>query len=106
MNLDITPDATKDMTNISSYIRNQIGNPSAAISILDKMDGKIQRIPEFPGKGVPIGPLLGIDTHYRFVVCGNYKIFYRHEADTIFIDRVLHNKQNYMKILFSRRKHS
>ena len=104
MKIDTALKARRDIDRIGSYIRNKLYNPTAANKIVNKIYEKIDRIAEFPGKGVPIGPLLGIDIHYRFAVCGNYKIFYRHEADTIYIDRVLHNKQDYMKVLFDNKK--
>ena len=106
MKTNITPKAKRDIAKIGTYIKIQLCNPDAAIRIVARIRNKIDRILEFPEKGVPIGHLVEIDTNYRFVVCGNYKIFYRREGRTIFVDRVLHNKQDYMKILFGKKKRS
>ena len=106
MRIDIAPEARKDTARIGNYIKTQFCDFDAAVRITSKIDKKIDTILEFPEKGVPIGHLVEIDTNYRFVVCGNYKIFYRREGRTIFVDRVLHNKQDYMKILFGKRKQS
>jgi len=41
-----------------------------------------------------------IETDYRFLVCGNYLVFYRTEADSVFVDRVIYGRRDYIKILF------
>lgn len=41
-----------------------------------------------------------VETDYRFVISGNYLSFYRYRDDTIFVDRILYARRDYMKILF------
>jgi plasmid stabilization system protein ParE len=36
----------------------------------------------------------------EYVRAANYLIFYRHENAQIFVDRIIHNKRNYIAILF------
>ena len=37
---------------------------------------------------------------YRYLVCGSYLIFYHVDADTVYIDRVLYGRRNYLTLLF------
>ena len=106
MKINVSPNAQNDVIEINRYIKRKLGNPIAATSITNKIKERIERIAKFPRYGVPVGPLLGIETNYRFVVCKNYKIFYRIEWDDIYVDRVLHDKQDYMKLLFGKKRHS
>ncbi|MDR1893958.1 MAG: type II toxin-antitoxin system RelE/ParE family toxin [Spirochaetales bacterium] len=51
-----------------------------------------------------IGPCLAskvpFETSYRFLVCGKYLAFYRYEDKTVFVDRILYGRRDYVKILF------
>ncbi len=53
-----------------------------------------------PKIGAPLSSIVDADTDYRFLVCGNYTAFYRYESKTVFIDRVLYGRRDFMKILF------
>jgi len=39
-------------------------------------------------------------TDYRFLVCGNYLAFYRYKDATVYVDRILYGRRDYLKILF------
>lgn len=41
-----------------------------------------------------------IESDYRFLVSGNYLIFYRACGTEVYIDRVLYGRQDYLRILF------
>lgn len=52
----------------------------------------------------PVGaPLLSDHSEripYRYVICGSYMVFYHFNADTVFVDRVLFGRRDYMALLF------
>ena len=54
----------------------------------------------FSLSGTPLKRIIEIETNYKFVVSGNYISFYRYMDDTIFVDRILYARRDYLKILF------
>jgi len=55
---------------------------------------------DFPDSGAPLSSITVVPNDYRFLVCGSYLVFYRHEAENVYIVRVLYGRRDYMKILF------
>lgn len=55
---------------------------------------------EFPNSGAPLAGAVGIETDYRYLVCGNYTAFYRVENETVYIVRILYGRRDFMRILF------
>lgn len=37
---------------------------------------------------------------YRYIICGSYMVFHHYQEDTVYIDRVLYGRRDYMAILF------
>ncbi|MCR4880074.1 MAG: type II toxin-antitoxin system RelE/ParE family toxin [Bacilli bacterium] len=62
--------------------------------LLDKIEGKV----DFPESGSPL-IYDNIFTGYRYVVFKSYIAFYYVEKNTIFVDRVLYAKSDYIKKL-------
>ena len=42
-----------------------------------------------------------VSSEYRYLVSGNYMVFYRVQGSDVYIDRVLYGRSNYMSILFN-----
>lgn len=57
---------------------------------------------DLPESGPRLSSVLNMDTDYRFLVCGNYLIFYRLEGQDVYIVRVLYGRRDYMKLLFEK----
>ena len=98
--LKITPEANNDLHDIKEYITTELDNPAAAINIVAKITKSIRTLASFPDKGIPLSSKVKIPNDYRFLVCGNYLVFYRHENDTVYVIRVLYGRRDYMPILF------
>lgn len=96
----VSPEARQDLQNIKAYISSELENPSAAQKIVSRIVKTIKGLSDFPNKGVPLQSVIEIQTDYRFLVCGNYLVFYRREKDSVYILRVLYGKRDYIKILF------
>ena len=100
VNLKISPKAQKDMLEIKEYISEELGNPTAATNVLAKITKRFRDLMEFPLIGAPLSSVIKIETGYRFLVCGQYIAFYRYENDTVYVDRVLYGRRDFMRILF------
>ena len=62
---------------------------------------EISDLREFPESGAQLLPLGKERCPYRFLVCGNYLIFYHTDRITIMVDRVLYGRWDYLALLFS-----
>lgn len=100
VNLKISPKAQRDILEIKKYISEELGNPTAATNVLAKITKRIRDLMEFPLIGAPLSSVLKIETGYRYLVCGQYTVFYRYENDTVYVDRVLYGRRDFMRILF------
>ena len=41
-----------------------------------------------------------VESDYRFLVSGNYLAFYRAYGNTVYVDRILYGRRDYLRILF------
>jgi toxin ParE1/3/4 len=100
--LQISPEAQTDLQKIKTYVALDLDTPLAAQKIIAKITKAIRRLIEFPSSGAPLYSVIGIQTEYRFLVCGNYLVFYRYEDETVFVNRVLYSRRDYLRILFGK----
>ena len=92
--------AVKDLEQIGDYFAEELKSPIAALNTVNKIQNAIDRLANFPRIGAPLSSIVEVDTDYRFLVCGNYLVFYRPQAKEVYVDRVLYGKRNYLAILF------
>ena len=92
--------ATRDLEQIGDYIAEQLKNPQAALSTVNRIQDTIDKLAYFPLIGAPLSSIYEIDTDYRFLVCGNYLAFYRSQENKVLIDRILFGRRDYIVILF------
>jgi addiction module RelE/StbE family toxin len=92
--------AIKDLEQIGDYIAEQFKNLGGALNTVNKIQGRINTLNDFPLIGAPLSSIYGIATDYRFLVCGNYLVFYRLYDNRVLIDRILYGKRDYLTILF------
>jgi len=96
----ISPEARKDLVEIKEYIAEKLENPIAAVNVVSRIIQNIKKLIDMPGIGTPLSSKLPFDTDYRFLVCGNYLAFYRYQDETVYVDRILYGRRDYVKILF------
>ena len=99
--LVISPLAQADMREISDYISHELGNPEAALRLIRRFQENIMPLRAFPEMGSPLLVSGKQSAPYRYLVCSSYLIFYHADPDTVFIDRVLYGRRDYMALLFS-----
>lgn len=101
--LYLSPSANDDLMSIKNYIENDLDNPQAAKNTIKKITESLRRLTEFPLSGAPLANIIEIETDYRFTVSGNYISFYRYVDGTVFVDRILYGKRDYIKLLFDKK---
>ncbi len=96
----ISPLAKADMQEIADYISREKHSPVAAVRLIQRFRKEINDLREFPESGAQLLPLGKERCPYRFLVCGNYLIFYHTDRITVMVDRVLYGRRDYTALLF------
>ena len=95
----IAPEARQDMDEIFDYILYALGNPTAAMNVIDRIMEAIEQLADFPHLGAPLSSIARVESTYRFLVTDNYMTFYRVMDENVFVDRVLYGRRDYLRIL-------
>lgn len=96
-----SPEAKNDLLEIGDYITFRLRNRSAATKLVARIREMIMQLNQFPETGTPIG-FSGPSIAYRYLVCGNYLIFYHLTNDSVLIDRILYGRRDYLSVLFDK----
>jgi len=89
--------AEEDLTEIYDYIA--ADNPSAAERLLLRMERGLNTLAKQPMSGpVPRDPDIA-QLGYRYLIIGEYLIFYKIDGSQIFVHRILHGSRDYSEIL-------
>ncbi len=96
-----SPEAKKDLHDIKKYISEELESPMAAQNTVSKIIKAIRNLQDFPSSGTPLSSIIDIETQYRFIVSGNYLVFYKEDTPAVRIIRILYGKRDYLNILFS-----
>jgi addiction module RelE/StbE family toxin len=95
-----TPDARTDLQEIRDYITVELRDPEAAERILSEIMARVRALYDFPLAGASLDSVVKYHTDYRFLVCGNYTVFYRVCHDAVQVSRVLYGRRDFMSVLF------
>ena len=96
------PCARQDLADLRDYISTHLSNPTAAKATVERIMDSIQKLKDFPEMGAPLHLIATADevtSAYRFLVCGKYLIFYRTNADVVYVDRILYGRRRYLRLL-------
>jgi plasmid stabilization system protein ParE len=96
-----TPEARQDLRDIRKYIASTLQNPVAAKNTVNRIRKDIWQLKDMPGIGPSLSSHIPFETKYRFLVCGNYTVFYYLDEDIIYIGRILYSKRDYVRALFN-----
>lgn len=88
------------MDDIWDYIVLELQNRSAAERVIDRIMDAVDQLKNFAEMGTPLSSIADVGTGYRFLVSGNYMVFYRVQGNDVYIDRVLYGRSDYMSVLF------
>ena len=98
--IQFSPEAISDLQEIKVYITEELCNEQAAVNTIANITKQIRILADFPESGALLTSIIGFETDYRFLVCGNYTAFYRTENGLVYIVRVLYGRRNFIQILF------
>lgn len=98
--LHLSPEVQVDLSEIKAYIADDLENPQAALSTVAKITNTIRTLQEYALIGAALSALTDVNSDYRYLVSGNYIIFYRVTDKDVFVDRILYGRRDYMRILF------
>lgn len=97
-----SPRAQRDLDEIWDYIEMDLANPKAAANTVGAIMDRVALLTNFPLSGTPLSSICNFTTDYRFVVSENYLAFYRYSSGTVYVDRVLYGKRDYLRVLFEK----
>lgn len=99
-NLVLSQQAQEDLLEIKTYITEELENPDAALRTIEGITKRIRELATHGELGAQLSSITGIASEYRFLVCGNYLAFYRLEAQSVHVDRILYSRRDFMRILY------
>ena len=94
-----TPLARQDLVDSGDYIALRLHNRSAARNLVRKVQAAAKTLEQFPESGTPLD-VSGVRVLYRYLICGNHMIFYHISGETVWIDRILYGRRDYLALLF------
>lgn len=98
--LHFSVQSLRDLEEVWDYIATEHQNISAAARIVNSIMDGAEQLVGFPEMGTPLSSVASVESDYRFLVKGNYLIFYRVQGDGVYVDRVLYGRRDYLRILF------
>lgn len=100
MKLRYTPQARADLRAIRAYIAQTLANPQAAERIAKRVLQSCQRLKAHPQLGPELAGKLRTKADLRYLVSGNYLVFYRVETEYVSVLRILDGRTDYLQVLF------
>jgi plasmid stabilization system protein ParE len=95
----LSPEARRDLRGLQSYIADEQESPQSALRVVESILDRIEDLLRFPDTGTLLAPKVDFETNYRYAKASGYLIFFRHENDRIYVDRIIHGKRDYITIL-------
>ena len=83
MKLRFTPEALNDLSEIKQYIGKDLGSPMAAGKIIRGILASCGLLKNQPRLGMELSKRIGRETDYRYLISGNYIVFYRIESNSV-----------------------
>ena len=97
----LSPEARNDLAEIRDYIEQELESTEAALKTVAEITKRLRELEKHGKLGARLSAVTDVESEYRFLVCGNYRAFYRYEEDVVYVDRILYGRRDYMRVLFS-----
>ena len=99
--IEFTDTAKQDLREIAFYIAEQSKEKAVAMRFVKELQDKCRSLEDFPEIGAIPKDRMMKSAGYRFLVHGEYLIFYKYEAseNVAYILAVFNAKRDYMKIM-------
>ena len=98
--LQLTPEAVRDLAEIKRYIANDLGNPTAAIRVIGRITQNLRILQNHAEAGPSVEAITGNTTDLRMLVCDKYIAIYRINGKVVSVARIINARQDYMRVLF------
>ena len=96
----LSPAAFEDLAGIKNYIEFDLSNPIAAQNTVKRIIADYTRLKTAPELGSSLSSKTGFETDFRYIISGNYIIFYKIDKDFVSIYRILYARRDYLRIIF------
>ena len=96
----LTPEAVRDLAEIKRYISKELGNPTAAQRVAGSIIENLRILEYHSMAGPSVEALTGYASDLRLLKCGHYIAIYRAEGKIVSVARIIHGRQDYMRVLF------
>ena len=93
-------EARRDLDDIWDYIVTDLCNASAAERVVSDIMDVVDQLESFSEMGALLASIANVDSDYRYLISGNYLIFYRISGTDIYVDRILYGRRDYLRISF------
>lgn len=93
-------ESRRDLDDIWDYIVSELQNRSAAEHVTNRIMDAVDQLKSFAEMGTLLSSIADVGSEYRYLVSGNYMVFYRVQGNDVYIDRVLYGRSDYMSVLF------
>ena len=97
--ISYAPKAREDLLEIKSFIEEETGDIELAKKTVSDIVTTNDSLSIFPEMGQRLLINLESKIEYRYLLCHNYLSFYRYLDRTIYIDRILNSRRDYLRIL-------
>ena len=97
--ISYAPKAREDLLEIKSFIEEETGDIELAKKTISDIVTTNDSLSIFPEMGQRLLINLESKIEYRYLLCHNYLSFYRYLDRTIYIDRILNSRRDYLRIL-------
>lgn len=98
--LYLLPEAQTDLEEIKAYIADELENPNAALATVNRITKTLRILRTHAFADAPLSSVADVESDYRFLVSGNYLAFYRAYENTVYVDRILYGRRDYLRTLF------
>ena len=81
-----SPESRRDLDDIWDYIVSELQNRSAAERVINRIIDAVDPLKNFAEMGTPLSSIADVGTDYRFLVSGNYMVFYRVQGCDVYMN--------------------
>lgn len=99
--VNYSPLSLEDLKSTREYIAINLGSPKAAQNTITKITRRIRDLEGSPEIGTRLSAICSVESDYRFLVSDKYLVFYRYDADSVYIVRILYGGMDYLSVLFN-----
>lgn len=99
-NIHYSVESRRDLDDIWDYIVSELQNRAAAERVVNRILDAVNCLEDFAEMGALLSSVTDVSGDYRFLVSGNYMVFYRVNGRDVYIDRILYGRRDYLRILF------